>query len=129
MASAPNIHPVGSRMAIQLRLRLAASALLVLGGVLAGILFLAALFSSQTNLARAAMVALSMSLLGGAASQALGAWALWRSGYWRGLNGERISRDQQPGRFRVWLTMHILLSFVHLAPAACLTWIAFASRF
>ena len=129
MTSAPNTHPVGSRLAIKLRLRLAASALVVLGGVLAGILFLAALFSSQTILARAAMVALSISLLGCAAFQAWGAWALWRSGYWRGLNGERISRDQQPRRFKVWLTTHILLSFVYLAPAAFLTWAALSSRF
>jgi hypothetical protein len=129
MTSAPNTHRVSSRIGVPLRLRLTISALIVLGFVLALILFLAAAFSKQGIFARMAMVALSMSLLGGAMSQAWGAWTLWQSGHWRGLSGEWISRDQQPARFKVWLTMHLLLSFAHLAPAGYLTWAAFGPGF
>jgi hypothetical protein len=129
MTSASNT-PVGSARSIFLvRLQMAASASVVLGGVLAGILFLAALFSRQPILGRAAVVALSVSIFGLALAQAWRVWWLRRSGSWRGLSGERISRDQQPRQFRVWLTTHLLLVAIHLAWAALLMWIAFASRF
>jgi hypothetical protein len=101
----------------------------VFGGLLAGILFLAALFSRQAILARAALMALSISVLGQAVSQAWRAWWLWRSGSWVGLSGERISRDQQPGRFKVWLTTHALLTVIYMTACAYLTWITFHSWF
>jgi hypothetical protein len=115
--------PVATHVLL-LRLQVAASALAVGSVTIAGILFLAALFAKQSILARLGLAALSMSLLGHGVTEARGAWTLWSLGVWRGLNGERISRDQQPRRFWVWLTTHVIYMVVSLAAATYLVTIS-----
>jgi hypothetical protein len=114
-------------MVMLLRLRLAAGTLVAGGFVLAGILFLSGLFAKQALLGRLGVLALSISMLGEAISQAMSVLALRRSGSWRGLGGEQVSRDQQPVRFRVWLTTHVLVMSISLAAAIYFVTIAIPS--
>jgi hypothetical protein len=106
-----------------LRVWLAAVGVGLLGGLLAGVLFLAGLFSQRPMLFTAALIALIASLLGFAAVGACRAWLLSHLGVWTGLNGKRFSRAERPGWFKALLATHIIIAAVWAGVASFLTWV------
>jgi hypothetical protein len=109
-------------MSSLIRVRLIASAISVFGALLAGVLFLAALFSRSHVLGTAALVALITSLF---ANAVIGAWrtyVLARTGRWTTFYGRPTSRSDQPARYWTWLALHALIAVVWCTPAAFLTW-------
>jgi len=104
------------------RVFLVASTVSVLGVILAGVLFLAALFSHRREFATAAVIALIASLVGNATIAGWRAYVLFTSGSWTTLDGRRASREEQPTKFATWLTLHGLFAAVWSAAAGFLTW-------
>jgi hypothetical protein len=101
---------------------LVARTMAVVGALLTGILFLAALFSHQAVLASAALLALIAGMLGNTVIGVWGAWALWHSGAWMGLDGKRHTRVERPGAFRTLLVGHLFIAVVWGVATSYLTW-------
>jgi len=125
--AAPNTPGVTARIALLLRVTQTAIAVGLLGVLCAGLFFWAALFSQRRPFFYAALVALIISLLGRAVTEAFGAWSLSRSGAWAGLDGKRHSRAEQPGGFKARLAIQVLVVAVFAGAACYLTWTLYAS--
>lgn len=82
----------------------------VVCGPLAGLLFLAAIFSHQALVLSAALFALIASMLASTVIEIWRAWALWHLGAWMGLDGRRHTRAERPGWFRIWLIGHLFVA-------------------
>jgi hypothetical protein len=95
-----------------------------LGALLAGMLFLSALFSQSHVLGRAALVALAIGLLGSAVARGSQAYLLSETGSWTTLGGRPASRSEQPAWFVTWVTLHGLLATTYGVAAAFMVWIA-----
>jgi hypothetical protein len=100
----------------------------MLGLLLAGALFLGALFSHRHVLVTAALIALITSLLANAATEGWRAYALFSTGRWTKLNGSPASRNDQPSHFWAWLSLHAVVAAVWCSVAGYLTWSVFASK-
>jgi hypothetical protein len=111
-----------------LRIRVAAGLASGAGALLAGVLFLGALFSHSRVVGMAALVALAVSLLSIGVIEAWRAHSLFETGRWTTLGGRPTSRSEQPTRFVTWVTLHGLLATTYSAAAALMIWIAFFSR-
>jgi hypothetical protein len=108
-----------------LRVRLIAAAVSVLAFVGALVLGLAGILSHQAVLGTAALIAV---IVGGAANAVIEVWRahfLWRSGAWASMNGERRTRDQQPARFAIYLTLHTLFAAIWGGVCGFLAWTLF----
>ena len=105
-----------------LRVRLIVGTVSVLALVCTGILALAAVFSRQAFLATAALGALVACALANSVIEMWRSYFLWHTGAWAGLSGQRFTREQQPARFVIWTTMHLLIAMVWVSVAGYLTW-------
>lgn len=104
-----------------LRVRRFAGAVSVLALVCAGVLALAAAFSHQAILGTVALGAL---VIGGFANGVIEMWRgyfLLRTGAWTGLGGQRLTRQQQPARFAIWIALHMLFAVVWIGVSGYLT--------
>ncbi len=97
--------------------------------VCAGALFLTAAFSHQGMFSAAALTALSVSTACNAVIAVCRAYSLWRYGAWRGLYGQRLSREQYPARFFAWLSMHLVMGVIFAVASGSLAWTVFTHRF
>jgi hypothetical protein len=122
LAETQNPPAVTSRTITFARVFVVAVALEVLGLSLAGVLFLAALFSRQGMIGKAAAVALVICFVGAAITEACLTWARWRSGAWIGLDGMRRTRAERPGWFRTWVATHMLAAAGLACAAGFLSW-------
>ena len=104
-----------------LRVRRVAGAVSVLAVVSTVILALAAVVSHQTNLWTAALGALVVSGFANGVIELLRACFLWRTGAWASLSGQRHTREQQPARFSIWLTFHLIAAIIWIGVAGYLT--------
>jgi hypothetical protein len=109
------------REVVILRVGLVAAAVSLLGFLVAGILFLAALFSHQAVLFTAAFIALICSLAGTAVTKVWHAWSLCHAGAWTGLNGKLMTRADQPARFNWLLAINLVSAAGYGAVAGYLT--------
>jgi hypothetical protein len=110
-----------------LRMRAVAGLASGLGVLLAGVLFLSALFSHSRVLGMAALVALAVSLLSVAVIEGWRAHRLLETERWMTFGGRPTSRSEQPAKFVTWVTLHGLLATAYGAAAAFMIWIAFFS--
>jgi len=110
-----------------LRIGVAAGFMSGLGALIAGTLFLAALFLRSHVLVIAALVALAFGLLGLAVMQGWRAYLLFNTGSWRTLGGRLTSRSEQPARFVTWVSLHGLLAATYSTAAGFMIWIAIFS--
>lgn len=101
---------------------LAAVVVTVVGGLLAFVFLLAAAFSHQRGFGTAAVGALSFALLGIAAMRASQTYLLARFGAWRDLGHRRLTRQEQPVRFVVCLTLNFVYVAIACATAGYLIW-------
>jgi hypothetical protein len=111
------------------RVYLAASTVSLLGLILAGALFLGALFSQRHELATAGEIALIASISGNAMLCGWRSYVLFKSGSWTTLDGRRTSREEQPTKFATWLTLHLVFAAVWSAAASFLAWTMLAPKF
>jgi len=108
-----------------LRVGRIAGAVSVLAFVGAVVLGLAGIFSHQAVLGTAALLAF---IVMGAANSVIEVWRahfLWQCGAWAGMNGERRTRDQQPARFAMYLTLHTLFAAIWMGVTGFLAWTLF----
>lgn len=110
------------------RVSLVAIMVFVLGGFLAGILFLVALFSQRHAFAIAAEIALIGSLLGNSVIWGLRTYVLFNSGSWTTLIGNPASREEQPAKFAAWLALYGLATAAPGIAAGFLTWTMLAPK-
>ncbi|HEX3919169.1 MAG TPA: hypothetical protein VHW60_17670 [Caulobacteraceae bacterium] len=103
-----------------LRVRVVAGLSIGLGGMLAGVLLLTALFSHIHLFRRAGLVALAISLVGSAVVQGCGAYGLLETKSWTKLGGQLASRREQPAWFAAWVTIHGFLALTSGTGAALL---------
>jgi hypothetical protein len=97
----------------------------VLAFVGALVLGLAGILSHHAVLGTAALIAF---IVMGAANSVIEVWRahfLWRCGAWAGMNGERRTRDQQPARFAMYLTLHALFAAIWMGVSGFLAWTLF----
>jgi hypothetical protein len=111
-----------------LRLRLLAGRVSLLSFGLTVVLGLAALFSRQAILGRAALTALIATLAANALIEVLRARMLWRAGAWIGMDGVRLTRAERPRMFRVWLGVHLLSAVICAGAAVALAWMWIAYK-
>jgi hypothetical protein len=100
----------------------------VLGLILAVALFLVALFSHHNGFFTAAEVALIASMLSTATTATWRAYTFSHSKRWTLLDGRAATRDKQPWRFAIWLTLHGVLAAVWWSAAVFLIWSLFLSK-
>jgi hypothetical protein len=105
-----------------LRVRLIAGTVSLLALVCTGILALAAVFSHQAILGTAALGALVTCAFANGVIEMWRSYFLWHTGAWAGLGGQRFTREQQPARFVIWTTIHLLIAMVWVGGAGYLTW-------
>ncbi|HEX2818126.1 MAG TPA: hypothetical protein VHN39_17160 [Phenylobacterium sp.] len=104
-----------------LRVRQVAGTVSMLALVCTGILALAAVFYHQAILGTAALGALVTCGFANGVIEMWRGYFLWHTGAWAGLSGQRFTREQQPARFVVWITMHLLIAMVWIGVAGYLT--------
>ncbi len=110
-----------------LRIRVVSGLASGVGALSAGALFLAALFLHSHAVGIAALVALAVSLLALAVTEAGRAFLLFDTGRWTTLGGRPTSRVEQPARFATWVTLHGLFATIYGVAAGFMIWIAISS--
>jgi hypothetical protein len=94
----------------------------VIGGILAGALFLAGLFSRHHGFFNAGEVALVASMLSFATTRSWQTYMFYRAKTWTMLDARVATRPKQPRRFAIWLTSHGVLASVWWLVAVFLIW-------
>jgi uncharacterized membrane protein len=97
-------------LAALLRIRLIAGIVAVLGVLLAMPFGFGAALLHQQALVTAALVALIASMLANAIANGWRAFVLLSSETWTSLGGKLVSRSQQPSKYWLWLTVHLVLA-------------------
>lgn len=105
-----------------LRVRRIAGAVSLLTLAGAGAFGLAAIFSRQAMVGAAAVIALAVCVFAHGVIETCRVYFLWHTGAWVRLNGQPVTREQQPARFRIWLTLHGLFGVIYVGAAGFLTW-------
>lgn len=95
----------------------------LLGGAFTTIFLLAAFFTHSRALGAAGIIALAAAMLAQAMTEGWCAYVLLKSERWKTLKGKRMSRSEQPVRFKIWLTSHVLAGGVYAAVAFSLVYI------
>jgi hypothetical protein len=89
-------------------------------GAFAAIFFLAALFLPGRALGTAALLSLSAAMVSKAAIEVWRAWLLYRLGVWTDLDRQRRTRPEQPIKFWVWVSTHLLAAGICVSGAVFL---------
>jgi hypothetical protein len=98
-----------------LRIRLIAGNVAALAVLLSLALGLGAVVLHLQALFTIALVALAASMLANAFLEGWRAYVLFNSGSWSSLDGRPVSRAQQPSKFKLWVTLHLVFAGIWCA--------------
>src|SRR3569833_2951637 len=105
--------------------RLIATVVFLSGGALTAILLIAALFMHCRRFGSVGVIALAVTMLAQAATEAWRTYVLFKFVSWTTRDKRQATRAEQPVRFRVWLAVQSLCGGVYGAVACWLIYIGF----